>query len=61
VGSGSGSILVKKVKRTGTPIVVGHRLVSVNGNDVAAKKWKLADVFAELKTSGMPIKMVFHK
>merc|ERR1712046_81407 len=56
-----GGIVVRKVKRTGTPIVVGHNLIAVNGNNLAEHKWALADVFVELKTSSLPIEMTFKQ
>jgi len=59
LASVAGAIVVKKVKRPGCPIGVGHTLTSVNGKDVVALKWALADVFAELKVSDMPIAMTF--
>merc|ERR1711865_1331765 len=39
LASVAGAIVVKKVKRPGCPIGVGHTLTSVNGKDVVALKW----------------------
>lgn len=54
-------IIVKRVKREGTPIEVGHALRTVNGKDVQALGWSLQDVFADLKASQLPIEMSFKK
>jgi hypothetical protein len=55
--TGRQAIVVKKVKRVGTPIEVGDELLFLDKQDV--KAWKLNDVMKELKKGKMPITMRF--
>jgi hypothetical protein len=55
--TGRNAIVVKKVKRVGTPIEVGDELLFLDAQDV--KAWKLNDVMKELKKGKMPITMKF--
>ena len=54
-------VVVKKVKREGTPIAGGDQLIALSGKDVVGLKWALKHVFAELKTSELPITMRFRR
>merc|ERR1712167_23152 len=38
-------VVVKKVKRKGTPIAGGDQLIALGGKDVVGLKWALKDVF----------------